>query len=82
MLRGGQDRFLKVRIYTIEFEQLFQFSAVSSMLFFISHVIWQKFLKILQERQGSHCNGGISFQQEATDNVNDSTIIYQSQEQE
>jgi hypothetical protein len=82
MLLGGQDQFLKVSIYTVDMEQFFWLSAVVSMSFFISHLECQNSLKILQKKQGSHCNGGIWFQQEATDNVNDSTINYQSQEQE
>jgi hypothetical protein len=82
MLLGGQDQFLKVSIYTVDMEQFFCLSAVVSMSFFISHMECQNSLKILQKKQGSRCNGGISFQQEATDNVDDSTINYQSQEQE
>jgi hypothetical protein len=51
---------LKVGFYTSEFEQLFRFSAVALMFFFISHIICQNFLKILQKQQGSHRNGSIS----------------------
>jgi hypothetical protein len=61
----------KVSIYTVDMEQFFWLSAVVSMSFFISQIECQNSLKILQKKQGSHCNGGILFQQEATDNVND-----------
>jgi hypothetical protein len=74
MILGGQDQFLKVSIYTVDIERFFWFSAGVLMSFFISHHKCQHFLKILQMGQGSHCNGGILLQQEATDNGNDSTI--------
>jgi hypothetical protein len=82
MLLGGQDKFLKISIYTVDLEQFFWLSEVVLMSFFISYIKCQNSHKILQKRQGSHCNWGFSFPQEATDNGNDSTTNYQSQEQE